>query len=51
MDELYIMLAWSDLVIIRMFFAFLGQTSVINIVILLVYFPEINIRSSNSKFV
>jgi hypothetical protein len=38
-------------VIIRISFAFLGQTSIINIVILLVYFPEINIRNNSSKFV
>jgi hypothetical protein len=45
------MLAWSDLVIVRMFFAFLGQTNVIDVVMLLVHFPEIDIRSNNSEFV
>jgi hypothetical protein len=38
-------------VIIRTSFAFLGQTNIINIIILPVHFPEIDIRSSNSKFI
>jgi hypothetical protein len=38
-------------VIIRVFFALLGQTSIIDIVILLVHFPEINIYSNNNEFV
>jgi hypothetical protein len=38
-------------VIIRMFFALLGQKSIIDIVILLVYFPEINIHNNSNKFV
>jgi hypothetical protein len=38
-------------VIIKVFFAFLGQTSIIDVVILLVYFPEIDIRNNSSEFV
>jgi hypothetical protein len=37
--------------IIRIFFAFLGQTSIINIIILPVHFPEVDIRNNSSKFV
>jgi hypothetical protein len=45
------MLAWNNLVIIRIFFVFLGQINITNIVILLVYFPEIDIYNNNSKFI
>jgi hypothetical protein len=38
-------------VIVRMFFALLGQISIIDIVILLVHFPEINICISSSKLI
>jgi hypothetical protein len=51
MDKLYIILAWSNLVIVRVFFAFLGQTSIIDIIILPVHFPEINIYNNNNEFV
>jgi hypothetical protein len=38
-------------VIVRVFFAFLGQTNIIDIVMLPVYFPEIDVRSNSSEFV
>jgi hypothetical protein len=38
-------------VIVRIFFVFLAQTSIINIVILLVQFLEIDIRSNSNEFI
>jgi hypothetical protein len=37
--------------IMKVFFVFLGQINIINIIFLPVYFPEINIRNNNNKFV
>ena len=50
-NKLYIILAWSNLVIIRIFFAFLGQTSITNVVMLPVHFPEVDIHNNNSEFI